>query len=289
MKAVLTKVQLRQPLATFLNDSLAIMLSTASAKVVEFCKVNSSMRYSGDGCITTEMYAEANCIINDGTLAEHLRFVELNLEEKERLHPTKYANLKVYIINSYSGRSQKVDASRRAAIVQCLAGEWHHPFNMTANKLLKQEKLWMGFQLITIERNCAATRVNPFLFGLPINRKRSPFGESPIRVESLSAAYYFNGNVDSEMVALLHLIGHIDVHSATTTLVARRLPGRPRKSKGWFDKVLDQCKSTEEKILTLESKLKCGRGLQFWGYNVVLQSGDDMTLGFVQTYKHIST
>ncbi|MGH7974106.1 MAG: hypothetical protein ACREBR_01170 [bacterium] len=153
----------------------------ASQRVDEFTTDNcSGMCYTGQGFITPKMYVEANCIIRDGNGDSKTRYVQLSDDEKTILHTTKYRHLDVYLVNSYSGRFSHMDSMRKSQIIQCLNGTWSPPGNgkLSHNKIMKYEKLWTSFVMITVDPQPQGSKMNPFLLGLRVDRSTSPYTDN---------------------------------------------------------------------------------------------------------------
>ncbi|MGH7974190.1 MAG: hypothetical protein ACREBR_01595 [bacterium] len=209
--------------------------------------------------------------------------------DKSLIHQTKYTDLDVYLVNTSSGKHLSTGRERKEETIAFLNGTWRTPGRgrLTERKMNQYEKKWTSFQLITIDANPEPTRNNSFLSGLTVCSKTSPYVSSSgipvgIRVESLSADFYKNGSVDAEIVAMLDMIGHINIENAGENLLPRRHVGRPRFNTNWSD-VGGKFVTIVERTNIMIKNLQQSAPHKYYGFSVA-KNYQYTVIGTVQSY-----
>ncbi|MGH7974502.1 MAG: hypothetical protein ACREBR_03155, partial [bacterium] len=195
----------------------------------------------------------------------------------------EYQGLRInntYLINTVAGSKIDMNAERVAKLKAYLAGNILLPRSgrMTKYKTALFMNVVKSFQLVIIVETENRDEVNPFLKTIQLNNS------CPVKllhVQSLSTTFYHYGNVDSEILAVVHFAGFLDLNKLGSTLVARKLPERPRRDRGWADE-LDKIPSREDKVATVISTLKT-TPIYYFGHSVLrMWDGEELHLGVIR-------
>jgi hypothetical protein len=246
IKAILTKGQLRQPMGIFLKSSLPLILASASAHIDDFKKRFGKVSYQADGPITPHLLVHAKAIVTAfNTSLDKKSYCQLDFKDMESfvspslskiLFGDDRCGVTYYLINSYDGCYRNLTPNRKRLLIGLLQGSIDMPTQMSKskiNEILDQAK---SFQLISLTEVQDRNEMNPFYKRLQTNSSSSsPSTRIMLSLHSLSKTFYHNGNVDEEMIALLHLLGHINLDLIEQSLHAHKKPGCPRKDTGWAD------------------------------------------------------